>query len=816
MLGYNVFFPIGFDDNGLPTERYVEKKYEIMKGDMRMSKQEFRKLCLKEVERIEEENIKPLFVELGFSCDWDLLYRTIDPWCQRVAQLSFIDLYKKGHVYRSNEPTLWCTHHQTALAQAEVEDLERETKLNYIYFDLDAEGDFYFNFNNEKVKNKILIATTRPELLCSCVGIFVHPYDERYKGLVGKNAIVPLFGHKVPIMADELVEREFGTGIVMICTFGDTADIEWYRKHKLPLRISVREDGTLNEVAGKYEGLSVKGAKEKIIDDLKEKKILINQESLTQVVGVCWRCETPVEFIVTEQWFIKILNIKNELIEQGRKINWYPEFYRVRYENWVENLNWDWCISRQRYYGIPIPVWYCRGCGKVILPKEEDLPVDPEIDSPAGKCSCSSSGFTPEEDVFDTWMTSSMTPEIACGWKEDDAKFRRIFPMSMRPQAHDIIRTWAFYTILKAYLHEDDVPWRDVMMSGHGLDSKGKKMSKSKGNVVLPHRMVGQYSADALRYWAASVTLGDDLPFQEKDIKTGHLMLNKLWNASRFVEMHSKDAPKEKQELRSVDRWILTRLSEVISQYHEHFRVYRITKAKKVVAQFFKHDFCDFYLELIKYRLYGDDEESKRAAQYTACTSLSGILKLFAPFAPFITEEIHHSLFKNEDESIHLCKFPEPIMKDAESVKLGELAKNIIYEIRKWKSDNGMALNAKLDVVRIYTENNIGAVVDDISGAMNISRLDVMAGKPEVEEKIVNVTPNFGLIGPEFGKDTNKAVLMIKDPKIADEIERKGIVKRDGFTLKREYIFKLEKEILSKGERVDIVENPEFTLEIEI
>ncbi len=816
MKGYNVFFPIGFDDNGLPTERYVEKKYNLEKGNMTMSRQEFRDLCLKETNRIEQENIKPLFIKLGFSCDWSLFYRTINNRCQTVAQQSFLDLYKKGYCYRGKEPTLWCTHHQTALAQAEVEDLERETNLNYIHFELEDGG------------KKLEIATTRPELLCSCVGIFVHPEDTRYKNLVGKSAIVPIFKQKVPIMKDEVVDMEFGSGMVMICTFGDTTDIAWWKKHKLPLKVSINEDGTLNELAGDYKGMKIVDARKQIINDLENSGILFKQKKQSQVVGACWRCDTPVEFVVTEQWFIKTLEFKDKLIQQGRKINWYPEFYRIRYENWVENLGWDWCISRQRFYGIPIPVWYCKNCNKTYFADEKDLPIDPEVDidkRPTDKCECGCTEFIPEDDVFDTWMTSSMTPEITTQWKSDDEIFNKIFPMSMRPQAHDIIRTWAFYTILKAYLHEGTIPWSAVMMSGHGQDDNGKKMSKSKGNVVMPEEMIEKYNVDALRYWAASVKLGDDLPFMEKDIKTGNIILTKLWNSARFIELNlSEDMDKininEIPDFSVIDKWILTRASEVISEYHEHFSVYQITKAKKVVVQFFKQEFCDNYLELIKYRFYGEDKASKYAAQWTVYQTLLSIVKLLSPFMPFITEEIYQNIFKKNkdinDLSIHISGFPESIISDNESKILGEFTINLISGMRKYKTGKGLSMNAEIKSVNIYTEFNLDSVICDIAGVMNIKKIKVMTGKPEIIEKIVGVIPDFGKIGPAFGKDTNKVSGLLKTPEVAQEIEKLGVVEIEGFELKREYIFKIERESVSAAhEDAEIVEDVGFILEIE-
>jgi len=428
MNGFNVYFAPCFDNNGLPTEKYVEEKYKISKKDT--TRAEFRKLCRKESAEVEKAYADKVFRALGHSYDWDLLYTTISPEAQKVAQMSFLDLYEKGECYRGEEPTIWCTHHQTALAQAEVEDVQRKTKLNYVNFEL-ADGD------------QIEIATTRPEFLPMCVGIFVHPDDKRYKKLIGKEAIVPVFGQKVKIRADEKVDKEFGSGIVMVCTFGDNTDIEWWKKHKLDLKMGMTVDGKLNELAGKFKGLSLEQGREEILEELKRENKLVKQEELEQTVGGCWRCKTPVEYLVTKQWFIRTLKHKKELIKQAKKVKWYPSFYFKRFEDWTNNLGWDWIISRQRFYGVPMPVWYCSKCGEFFLPDKKNLPVDPSEDKPKGKCKCGSGDFDPELDVFDTWMTSSMSPEISARWLEKPEQFKKLFPMSLRPQSHDIIRTWA-------------------------------------------------------------------------------------------------------------------------------------------------------------------------------------------------------------------------------------------------------------------------------------------------------------------------------------------------------------------------------------
>ncbi len=814
MNGRNVFFPIGFDDNGLPTEKHVEQVYNIDKG--KVSREEFKRLCMVETEKIEEEFMRPMFKHLGFSCDWKIFYRTIDAWCQRVAQMSFLDLYEKGLVYRSKEPTLWCPYHETALAQAEVEDLERDTSLNYIDFELlDGEA------------KSITIATTRPEFLPACVGIFVHPDDERHRRLVGKRARVPIFGQVVPIMADPKVDPAFGTGIVMICTFGDSTDIAWWKKHSLPLRICIDERGKLTETAGEYKGLSIEEARARIIADLEKSGYVGKKEKIKQTVGACWRCDNPVEFIVTVQWFIKTLDLKDELIKQGRKIKWHPDFYRKRYENWVENLAWDWCISRQRYFGIPIPAWYCEHCGNIIVARQEDLPVNPEKDSPpVTKCpKCNGTKFKPDLDVFDTWMTSSMTPQIATRWRDDEALFKRVFPMSMRPQAHDIIRTWAFYTILKAWLHHREIPWRDVMMSGHGLDEHGKGMSKSRGNIVLPEEVIAKYSADAIRFWAASVTLGDDLAYREKDVANGQRFLTKLWNASRFAAMHIKGPRPRKAKLELLDRWLLSGLREVIEEGTRDFEGYQYSKTKARAEHFFWHDFCDDYIEMAKHRLYNPKlygEASRRAAQYTLYTTLLACLKLFAPIVPHITEEIYQGIFKKneKDVSLHVSSWPrvKDYPADRAARRKGAVLRDTIARIRRYKADKGMPLNQPLRRVVLHAAKGarslLAAEKKTIVGAMQIKELELTSKRIEAVEKVIEIVPDFSKLGPDF-KDSAGAIaeqLRARKEEAAEQLKEKGvfeiIVRGKLHKVLPRHIKETRREIKGEGEG-DVIEVPE-------
>jgi len=707
MAGYNVYFAPCFDNNGLPTEKYVEEKFNISKADT--TRAEFRKLCRKESSKVEKAYADRVFKALGHSYDWSLLYTTIDPEAQKAAQTSFLDLVKKGDCYRSKEPTIWCPKHQTALAQAEIEDLKRSTTLVYIDFELVSGG-------------KITIATSRPEFLPACVGIFVHPDDKRYKDLVGKKAIVPLFKQKVPIMEDSKVDMQFGSGIVMICTFGDTTDIDWWKRFKLPLKICITKDGKLNELAGEFKGMTMDESKKAIINALEKEGRITKKETLEQTVGSCWRCSTPIEFIITEQWFIKTLKYKKEMIKQGRKIKWYPGFYIKRYEDWTNNLAWDWCISRQRFYGVPIPVWYCKKCKKPVFAELKNLPVDPTVDKPKSKCSCGSSEFEPEYDVFDTWMTSSMSPEIAIKWLEKPLQFKRMFPTSLRPQSHDIIRTWAFYTILKSYLHFKKIPWKDIAIGTYVLDPKGRGMHKSKGNVIWTNELLDKYNVDVVRYWVGTATFGEDLPYHEKDLITGERFLTKLWNSARFSFTHLKDYKVKKVELAIIDKWLLSKLSRLVKQLTEDFNNYKTGEVTRKTENFFWHSFCDNYLEIVKDRLYNPDKRSnklKEAALYTLYHSLLTILKLMAPIIPFITEELYQSYFvKHEKEkSIHIAEWPTLNLIDEKAEKLGELVIYAVQNARKAKSEKKLSLKApikKMVLKSKFSKKDFELVKDDI------------------------------------------------------------------------------------------------------
>ena len=475
MRGFSVFYPFGFDDNGLPTERYVEKKHKVRAHALGRS--EFIKLILSETATAEQQ-FQELWQRMGLSADWDSCYSTISPETRNISQESFIRLFKKGFIYRKYEPAPYCTTCRTSVAQAELDDIEKPSMFNDVIFKL-PDG------------TPLTVATTRPELLYSVNVLLYHPDDTRYKHLAGKQAHVPIYNHLVLILPDDQVQIEKGTGLVMVSTFGDKTDVLWYKKHNLPYRSSIEFNGKFKEETGILAGLKVSQARERILEELKKEGLLKNQKQITHTVNVHERCKKEIEYLALSQWFLNILDHKNTFLALADKINWYPAFMKTRYINWVENISWDWCLSRQRFYGIPFPAWHCTHCDEIMLANIDDLPIDPQETPYKGKScpACKSTDIVPDTDVMDTWNTSSLTPYICYGLYNPDMKspftqkeIEQFIPMSMRPQAHDIIRTWAFYTIVKLWMHHDTIPWNDIVISGHVLSDGKEKLSKSKNN----------------------------------------------------------------------------------------------------------------------------------------------------------------------------------------------------------------------------------------------------------------------------------------------------------------------------------------------
>ncbi|MBN1275721.1 valine--tRNA ligase [Candidatus Woesearchaeota archaeon] len=706
MRGKNVFYPFGTDDNGLATDRLVEKTKKVKAKSMK--REDYLSLAHRTV-----QEILPGFIEdwktLGMSCDFTNPYSTISEAVQKASQKGFLELHKKGLVYRKETPVSWCPHCQTAIAQAEFENVDMTSHFNDIIFKSGAED--------------LIVATTRPELLPACVGLFYHPADERYQHLKGSFAKVPLFGHEVPIIADETVAMDKGTGLMMCCTFGDKEDIEKWHKYDLPLRVVITKDGRMNETTGTYAGTTLKEARNAIKEDLEREGLLISSKPITHPVNVHERCGTDIEFLNTYQWFVNVLDHKQALIKAADDIDWHPPHMKTRYVHWVENLNWDWCISRQRHFGIPFPVWYTND-GDVILPREEQLPIDPLTDRPAGH----QGELIPEHDVIDTWATSSLTPQLALGWADNNPLFKKAFPMDVRPQAHDIIRTWAFYTITRGVYHEKKAPWKHIMISGFVLDPKGNKMSKSRGNVINPQDVMDKYGADALRYWAAGSKLGDDQPYMEKDVQTGAKTVNKLWNASRFALMQLADYDGTKPKaLLATDKWMLSKLQRIIKESTATYESYEYAKAKSLVDNFFWNTFCDHYLEIIKDRIYNPStrgEDAKRSAQHALHRSLQTILKLFAPIMPYVTEEIYsYAYAKDEKDSIHTSDWPayEEKLMDEAAEQSGDALTEVVNHVRRKKSEANVSLKTPVTTLALprALQKALRPVEEDLKAVTN-------------------------------------------------------------------------------------------------
>ncbi len=750
-----VYFPFGYDDNGIASERLTERELDIRHQDFerRAFQEKCRDVCT-EYEDAFTDDVQ----SLAISVDWDNTYKTIEPRVQRISQLSFLDLYEQGREYRQRAPTIWCPDCETAISQVEQEDEDKATKFNDIAFDLVEDGD------GPVEDATFTISTTRPELLPACVSVFVHPEDDENQHLVGGTARVPLFGQEVPIIADERVDMETGSGLVMCCTFGDQNDIEWYQAHDLDLRLAIDESATMTDLAGDYEGMSTHEAREAIIEDLDEEGYLLESRDHDHTVQVHERCGIEVEYLVTEQWYIKLLDKKEEYLQAGRDMEWFPEKMFSRYKHWIEGLEWDWCISRQRDSGIPIPVWYCDDCGEPVLAEREDLPVDPlSDDPPVDACpECGHDEFTPEEDVFDTWATSSLTPLVNAGWDWDSnaEEFSwdnpELYPFDLRPQGHDIISFWLFHTVVKCYEHTGEVPFENVMINGMVLDENREAMSKSKGNVIPPSEVLENFPVDAARYWAAGTSIGDDFPYKEGDLEAGERLLQKLWNASRLVDqLTPAGRPNEPDDLAAVDRWLLAELDATIESVTAKFEDYAFSKARNELRSFFWNTFCDDYLEIAKQRL---NEGADPSTEYTLVRAHRTFLQLFAPFLPHITEELWERLYadgsadpvQSDDGSIHTTDWPVAGGYEAD-LEAGETAMEVVSALRRYKTENGLPLNADLEHVEVY--GHIAGFEDAVAEAMHVDQLAVFEDDPDITTEISDIDLDYSVVGPEFGSD---------------------------------------------------------------
>ncbi len=806
MNNYDVLFPQGWDCHGLPTEVKVEETHNIKKNDV--SREKFREYCID----LTHDNIEKMRVQMrkmGYSQDWNHEYITMTPENKFRTQLSFIKMYNQGLIYRDIHPINWCPRCETAIAFAEVEYKDNTTKLNYV------------NFPTPDESNYVTIATTRPEFLCACVAIVVHPDDERYKYLHGKSLKLPLYDRQVNVITDETVDPEYGTGVVMICTFGDKNDAEWVSKYDLDVITVIDGSGHLQQVAGPYAGMTIKQARKNIIKDLTDEGFLIKQEDVPQNVGVCWRCKTPIEILSKKQWFVAVHKMTDDIIEQAKSMRWIPDHMYARLENWANSMNWDWCISRQRIFATPIPVWYCDECNEVILPSEEQLPIDPTIDKPDHACSCGCNSFTAETDVLDTWMDSSITPLTIAGWPNEG--WENIYPSTLRPQGHDIIRTWAFYTTLRCYALTGQKPFDELVINGMVFGEDGHKMSKSLGNVIPPEEVINEYGADALRLWSSNSVPGSDVPFAWKDIKYAYKFLRKFWNAFRFISMHIDDDVSDSLSGENIiDKWILSKLNRLNKTVTQAFEEYNFAKAEHSIYDFVWHDFCDEYIEAVKYRLY-DELDSTMDAKYTLKTVIETVLKLMAPLTPFFSDSVNQYL-GNSSKELHIGGWPtvneEYIDDEIESI--GNYAIDIIDELRRFKSSNGIPLNQPITTVTIYTEDVelVEKAISDIKNTINVQNINVTTGKPELNEKVISMEPLMSKVGPEFKQDAKKIITYIQtndSDEIAQVLKAEGKVEVDGLEFTFDHVI-TESELVSQtGEHVDIlqIENSNVLLEVQ-
>jgi len=807
MRGYNVFFPLCFDVNGTPTEVKVEKKYGITK--LSVPRQEFIRLCSEFANTFIAEMTRQ-FEVIGTCMDPTIYYQTDAPYYRRITQITFLMMLRKGLVYKGTAPVNWCPRCITALADAEIEYDDNETNFNFIRFEVPGS------------KEQVIVATTRPELLSTCQLVAVHPEDGRYKHLIGRTLVTPLYGREVKVVADEKADPQFGTGVVMICTIGDKGDLEWVRKYNLALEQAIDEQGHMTEVAGKYQGMKVKEAKQAAIEDLKSQGLLVKQERLRQNVSICWRCHEPIEYLSVPQWFLKTLEFKQEALRVADEVNWFPEFMKVRLQDWVNSLQWDWVISRQRYFATPIPVWECSSCGEIVPAREEDCYIDPTVARPP-VASCPKCGGALEActDVFDTWMDSSISPLFNTFWGRDEAKFKKLYPMSMRPQSHDIIRTWAFYTILREYLVLGEKPWNDIMIHGFIMSPDGTPMHTSLNNVIDPMPILETYGADALRYFACTCALGEDNAFREKDVVHGKKLCTKLYNMGKFVGSVVKLTPHQTEDLHPIDRWMLSRFThtcELVTTYYDH---YQFDRAMREIEQFAWHEFADHYIEMVKHRTRDEQDEAVRYTLYTVCL---GIMKMIAPLMPHVTEEVYQDNFAQMDQaqSIHVSTWPAPALSDEASERQGAVVRDVVSAVRSWKAEHGLPLNLELASVEIIGPgaSMVQGSERDIKETVKAKEL-LVSKEAALEERVIALKPVPSKIGPQFksrAKEVSDKVRALKperdqEPSSLTMVE---ITMDDGSIIElKADCFEVQKELTLHGKTVETIQLSELVVAIQ-
>ena len=779
MSGKSVFYPMGWDDNGLPTERRVQNYFGVrcdpsvpyqpgftppFRGDppkdhqpIPVSRPNFIELC-EELVAEDEKVFEDLFRRLGLSVDWTLLYSTIEDRARAVSQKAFLRNLARGEAYTQEAPTLWDVDFKTAVAQAELEDRERPGAYHQLAFHrTDGSGD-------------VVIDTTRPELLAACVALVAHPDDDRYKPVFGQTVRTPLYGVEVPVVAHELAQPDKGTGIAMICTFGDLTDVIWWRELQLPTRAIIGRDGRiladapegLDSGAGlaayaAIAGLNVKQAQNKVVEMLRESgEMLGDPRPITHPVKFFEKGDRPLEIVTSRQWYIRNggrdQGLRGALLERGQDLVWHPDHMRHRYANWVEGLNGDWLISRQRYFGVPIPVWYALDAegnpiaDNPLVPDESQLPIDPSTDVPAGYTADQRDvpgGFTGDPDVMDTWATSSLTPQIAGLWGSDDDLFARVYPMDLRPQAHDIIRTWLFSTVVRSHFEANDLPWRNAALSGWILDPDRKKMSKSKGNVVTPIDLFERYGSDAVRYWAASARPGVDTAFSEEQMKVGRKLATKLLNVTKFT-LGFGEVDASAAATNPVDTAMLARVADVVREATAAFEEYDYARALERTEAFFWW-FCDDYVELVKGRAYRDGDDTGAASARAALrTALGTIQRLLAPFLPFATDEVWSWW---HDGSIHAAAWPtveelgalgDPTLLDP----VGE----VLAQVRRAKTEAKVSQRAAVSTLTVETPSSLSAAiqagVDDLKEAGSIADVSLVVREGDISTTVVLAPPS--------------------------------------------------------------------------
>jgi len=781
MRGYHLFYPMGWDDNGLPTERRVQNYYGVrcdpslpydpdfvppheggegtsgkLADQVPVSRRNFIELCEK-LTAEDEQKFEELWRRLGLSVDWSLTYRTIGREAQRVSQRAFLRNLARGEAYRADAPTLWDVTFRSAVAQAELEEKDQPGAYHRLAFPL-ADGS-----------GAIEIETTRPELLPACVALVAHPDDERYQPYFGRTVRTPLFSVEVPVLAHHLASSDKGSGIAMVCTFGDTTDVVWWRELDLPIRTIIGEDGRIKAEApeaitseegraayAELVGKTVFSAKARIVELLAESGALIGEpRKITHPVKFYEKGDKPLEIISTQQWYIvngsRDTELRDALIERGKEVAFHPEHMRVRYDNWIGGLSGDWLISRQRFFGVPIPVWYRlddagERTDEVLVPTEDQLPIDPSSDVPPGFDESQRGqpgGFVGEVDIMDTWATSSLTPQIAAGWGTDDELFNLVFPYSLRSQGQDIIRTWLFSTALRAHLEHGSIPWRNAGISGFIVDPDRKKMSKSKGNVVTPGALLEEHGSDAVRYWAASSKLGTDAAFDPQNpkvLKIGRRLAIKVLNAAKFVYGFPAPASLDPSAITEpLDRDMLAGLAEVVRTATAAYDAYDHARALEVTEQFFWM-FCDDYLELVKERAYSGEGPAQASAVAALRLAIDVMLRLFAPVIPFATEEVWSW---QHDGSIHRASWPtvDELAFAGESTGLLSAISEALIGIRRAKTDAKLSQKSIVASVKIAGPAVMAEGIADLKAVGRIQEIELTTAETVAVSDVVLVDP---------------------------------------------------------------------------